>query len=131
MKSTLSHMLKELRLSGLMHSLEVRLQEATSNRLSHTEFLELILQDEMAVRDERQIERRTRAACFRDQKTLEEFDWDFNRSIRRKLFFDLASGEFVRKHRDVLLVGPPGVGKTQPTQYPSGDRGMRGQNYGH
>ena len=116
MKSTLSHMLKELRLSGLMHSLEVRLQEATSNRLSHTEFLELILQDEMSVRDERQIERRTRAACFRDQKTLEEFDWDFNRSIRRKLFFDLASGEFVRKHRDVLLVGPPGVGKSHLAQ---------------
>ena len=116
MKSTLLHMLKELRLSGLMNSLEVRLQEATSNRLTHAEFLELILQDEMSVRDERQIERRTRTACFRDQKTLEEFDWDFNRTIRRKLFFDLASGEFVRQHRDVLLVGPPGVGKSHLAQ---------------
>jgi DNA replication protein DnaC len=116
MKSTLTHMLKELRLSGLMNSLEVRLQEATSNRLTHAEFLELILQDEMSVRDERQIERRTRTACFRDQKTLEEFDWDFNRTIRRKLFFDLASGEFVRQHRDVLLVGPPGVGKSHLAQ---------------
>lgn len=111
MKSTLTHMLKELRLSGLMNSLEVRLQEATSNRLTHAEFLELILQDEMSVRDDRQVDRRIRAACFRDQKTLDEFDWDFNRTIRRKLFFDLASGEFVRQHRDVLLVGPPGVGK--------------------
>lgn len=116
MKSTLTHMLKELRLSGLMNSLEVRLQEATSNRLTHAEFLELILQDEMSVRDERQIERRTRTACFRDQKTLEEFDWDFNRTIRRKQFFDLASGEFVRQHRDVLLVGPPGVGKSHLAQ---------------
>jgi DNA replication protein DnaC len=116
MKSTLCQMLKELRLSGLINSLEVRLQEATSNRLTHAEFLELILQDEMSVRDERQIERRTRTACFRDQKTLEEFDWDFNRTIRRKLFFDLASGEFVRKHRDVLLVGPPGVGKSHLAQ---------------
>lgn len=116
MKSTLAHMLKELRLSGLMNSLEVRLQEATSNRLTHAEFLELILQDEMSVRDDRQVERRTRLACFRDQKTLDEFDWDFNRTIRRKLFFDLASGEFVRQHRDVLLVGPPGVGKSHLAQ---------------
>lgn len=59
---------------------------------------------------------RTRLACFRDQKTLDEFDWDFNRTIRRKLFFDLASGEFVRQHRDVLLVGPPGVGKSHLAQ---------------
>ena len=116
MKSTLLHMLKELRLSGLMNSLEVRLQEATSNRLTHAEFLELILQDEMSVRDDRQVERRTRLACFRDQKTLDEFDWDFNRTIRRKLFYDLASGEFVRQHRDVLLVGPPGVGKSHLAQ---------------
>ena len=99
-----------------MNSLEVRLQEATSNRLTHAEFLELVLQDEMSVRDERQIERRTRTACFRDQKTLEEFDWDFNRTIRRKRFFDLASGEFVRQHRDVLLVRPPGVGKSHLAQ---------------
>ena len=99
-----------------MNSLEVRLQEATSNRLTHAEFLELVLQDEMSVRDERQIERRTRTACFRDQKTLEEFDWDFNRTIRRKRFFDLASGEFVRQHRGVLLVGPPGVGKSHLAQ---------------
>ena len=54
MKSTLTNMLKDLRLSGLMNSLEVRLQEATSNRLTHAEFLELILQDELSVRDDRQ-----------------------------------------------------------------------------
>lgn len=116
MKSSLSHMLRELRLSGLLNSLDVRLQEATSNRLTHSEFLELILQDEMSVRDDRQVERRTRQACFRDQKTLEDFDWDFNRSIRRKQFFDLASGEFVRHRRDVLLAGPPGVGKSHLAQ---------------
>ncbi len=116
MKSPLTNMLKDLRLSGLLNSLEVRLQEATSNRLTHAEFLELILQDEMSVRDDRQVERRTRLACFRDQKTLDEFDWDFNRTLRRKQFFDLASGEFARQHRDVLLVGPPGVGKRHLAQ---------------
>ena len=96
--------------------MEVRLQEATANQLNHAEFLELVLQDELAVRYERMVARRTRAASFREQKTLEDFDWDFNRSVKRKQIFDLAAGEFVRKRRDVLLLGPPGVGKSHLSQ---------------
>jgi DNA replication protein DnaC len=116
MNATLAEMLKKLRLSGLAGSLEVRLQEAVSNRLSHAEFLELVLQDELAVRQDRLVERRTRAASFRDQKTLQDFNWDFNRTIKKKQVFDLAAGEFLRQHRDVLLVGPPGVGKSHLCQ---------------
>lgn len=114
--TSLAESLKSLRLSGLRQSLDVRLQEASSNRLSHKEFLELILADELAVRHDRLVERRRKAAAFRDQKTLEDFDWDFNRSIKRKPLFDLAAGDFVRKHKDVLLVGPPGVGKSHLAQ---------------
>lgn len=116
MNAALNEMLKTLRLSGLAASLEVRLQEAAASRLAHIEFLELILQDEMSVRGDRRIERRTRTADFRDQKTLEDFDWDFNRTIKRKPIFDLATGEFVRQHRDILLVGPPGTGKSHIAQ---------------
>ena len=116
MTARLTEALKTLRLSGLMSGLDVRLQEAGANRLSHAEFLELVLQDELAVRHDRSIERHTRAACFREQKRLEDFDWDFNRSVKRKQVFDLAAGEFVRRHRDVLLVGPPGVGKSHLAQ---------------
>jgi DNA replication protein DnaC len=116
MNTKLADMLKQLRLSGLSSTLEVRLQEATANQLNHAEFLELVLQDELAVRYERLVDRRTRAASFRDQKTLEDFDWDFNRSVKRKQIFDLAAGEFVRQHRDVLLLGPPGVGKSHIAQ---------------
>jgi len=112
----LSEALKRLRLSGLAESLDVRLQEATANRLEHLEFLELILQDELAVRQQRLIARRTKAASFRDQKTLEDFDWDFNCSIRRKQVFDLAAGGFLRERKDVLLVGPPGTGKSHLAQ---------------
>jgi DNA replication protein DnaC len=97
-------------------SLEVRLQEAAANRLDHAEFLELVLADELAVRDERQIARGLKAAGFREPKTLEDFDWDFNRSIKKKPIFDLAAGGFVRQHRDVLLAGPPGVGKSHLAQ---------------
>jgi len=112
----LSDSLKKLRLSGLSESLDVRLQEATANRLGHLEFLELVLQDELAVRRQRLVDRRIKAASFRDQKTLEDFDWDFNRSIKRKPVFDLAAGGFLHQRKDVLLIGPPGTGKSHLAQ---------------
>lgn len=114
--TTLDTTLKQLRLSGLMQTLDVRLQEAAANRLSHAEFLELICQDELNVRQERQINRRTKAADFRALKTLEDFDWSFNPSIHKKDIFDLATGKFIREAKDVLFLGPPGVGKTHLAQ---------------
>jgi DNA replication protein DnaC len=112
MNEALRKTLKQLRLSGLLESLEIRLQEAAGNGLSHGEFLELILQDELAVRSNRQLERRVRAAEFRERKSLEDFDWSFNPSIPRKQIYDLASCRFLREGRDVLWLGPPGVGKS-------------------
>jgi len=105
-------MLRQLRLSGLVESLEVRLQEAAGHGLNHAEFLELVLQDELLVRGDRLVQRRVKAAQFRDLKTLDHFDWSFNPSIHKKQVFDLATCRFVREQRDVLLLGPPGVGKS-------------------
>jgi DNA replication protein DnaC len=104
--------LRKLRLSGLAQTLDVRLQEAASHNLSHAEFLELILQDELFVRDERQINRRVKAAAFRELRPLDEFDWSFNPSLPKKPVFDLATCRFVRENRDVLIIGPPGTGKS-------------------
>jgi DNA replication protein DnaC len=112
MTESLRSALKQLRLSGLLESLEVRLHEAAGNNLNHVEFLELILQDELAVRADRQLQRRVKAAQFREHKTLDDFDWSFNPSIKKKQVFDLAACRFVREARDVLLIGPPGVGKS-------------------
>jgi DNA replication protein DnaC len=108
--------LRRLRLSGLSESLEVRLHEAASHHLNHLEFLELILQDELAVRGDRLLQRRIKAAGFRELKTLDDFDWAFNPSIKKKQVFDLATGHFIREHRDVLWLGPPGVGKSHLVQ---------------
>jgi len=112
MNERLLSMLRELRLSGLAENLEVRLQEAAGHQLSHDEFLELILQDEILIRQERQIARRTKAALFREVKPLDQFDWSFNPSIPKKQIFDLATCRFVRERRDLLFLGPPGVGKS-------------------
>jgi DNA replication protein DnaC len=116
MNDNLRQALKQLRLSGLLESLEVRLHEASSHHLNHVEFLELILQDELAVRSDRLLKRRIKAAGLRELKTLDDFDWAFNPSIKKKQVFDLASCHFIRGRRDVLWLGPPGVGKSHLVQ---------------
>ena len=95
-----------------METLDVRLQEAAGHQLGHAEFLELVLQDELLVRSERLIQRRVKAAQFRELKPLDEFDFAFNPSIHKKQIFDLATCRFIREARDVLFLGPPGTGKS-------------------
>jgi len=116
MNATLSDALKRLRLSGLARVLDIRLQEAVGAQLSHAEFLELILADELIIRHERLMARRTKAAGFRDLKTLEDFDWRFNPSVSRRALYDLATCAFLRERRDILFIGPPGVGKSHLAQ---------------
>jgi DNA replication protein DnaC len=116
MSESLRSALKQLRLSGCLESLDVRLHEAAGNALNPAEFLELLLQDELAVRSDRQVRRRVKSAQFRELKTLDDFDWSFNPSIKRKQVFDLATCRFVRESRDVLFLGPPGVGKSYLVQ---------------
>ncbi len=66
----------------------------------------------LAVLLDRQMQRRVKAAQFREVKALDQFDWSFNAAIPKKPIFELATCNFVRDHRDVLLLGPPGVGKS-------------------
>ena len=97
MNERLVSMLHDLRLSGLAQTLDVRLQEAAGHQLNHAEFLELIFQDELLVRQERLIARRVKAALFREVKPLDQFNWSFNPSIQRKQIFDLATCRFIRE----------------------------------
>jgi len=108
--------MRKLRLSGMSQTLEVRLQEAAGNRLGHVEFLELVLQDELVVRADRLVDRRVKSAAFREQKTLEDFDWQFNPSVKKRLIYELATCQFIHQGKDVLLLGPPGTGKSHLAQ---------------
>ncbi|MBM3965378.1 MAG: hypothetical protein FJ308_09980 [Planctomycetes bacterium] len=116
MSDAISPLLTKLRLSGLGASLEVRLHEAASSGLTHREFLELVLQDELMIRNDRLIQRRINAAGFRDIRRLEDFDFSFNTSIKKNKIFDLATCKFIREKRDALFLGPPGTGKSHLAQ---------------
>jgi DNA replication protein DnaC len=116
MTQTLKQHAQNLRLSGLLNSLELRLQEAEANRLPYAQFLELILQDEIHVREQRTILRRNKTADFRETRSLDNFDFSFNPSVNRAQIYELAACHFIRQCRDVLLIGPPGVGKSHLAQ---------------
>ena len=116
MNQQLKSALKRLNLSGLMATLEMRLSESMGNQLSHVEFLELIVNDEIAVREDRAIARRLKAARFRELKSIEDFDFSFNPRINRRDIMELATCRFIREHRDILFTGPPGVGKSHLAQ---------------
>src|SRR5438105_14605043 len=116
MNNTLKQHAQTLHLSGLLDSLELRLQEAEANRLPYAQFLELLFQDEINVRHQRMIARRHKLADFREPRSLENFDFSFNPGINRARIYELAACHFLRQRRDVLLVGPPGVGKSHLVQ---------------
>ena len=114
--TAIANQARQLRLSGLLTTLELRLQEARSHDLTHEEFLSTIFTDELNIRKQRTIARRTKAATFREARTLEDFDFTFNPTIKRPQIYDLAAGGFIEQARDLLLLGPPGVGKSHLAQ---------------
>jgi DNA replication protein DnaC len=109
--------LRQLRLSGMADALSARLVEAQAERMAPIDLISRLIQDELLRRQDRLIERRIKNAQFRDGgKTLDNFDFDFNKKMNRKLVFELATGRFVTQHEDVFFLGPPGTGKSHLAQ---------------
>jgi len=108
--------LKKLRLSGVMKTLDLRKRQALDEDLGHEEFLYRLLQDEVERRDSKQTEARMRRANFETTKRLEDFEFTFNPKIPKQRIVDLAACHFVDKHANVLLIGPTGVGKSHLAQ---------------
>ena len=108
--------LKRLRLSGILQSLDVRTREAADDSLSHTEFLYRLLQDEVSRRDQKGLDLRLRRAAFDELKVIEDFDFTFNPRLPKAKLVDLSTGHFIQRHEAVILVGPTGVGKSHLAQ---------------
>jgi len=107
----LSH-LKALKLSGMAESVELRLKEAQSNDLNFSEFLGMILTDELQVRANRKLERLLLRAHAEPNKTIESFDFSFSPSLKASMVRELASCRFIEKGENVFFLGPTGTGKT-------------------
>ena len=109
----LARTLKQLRLSGMADVLETRLVQAQAEKLVHLDFLASLVGDELTRRQDRLLSKRLKEAAFRDVgRTLDSFDFDFNKKMNRKLVFELATARFVAQHEDALFLGPPGTGKS-------------------
>lgn len=109
-------MLKQLRLSGILDSIESRNRQAIEEQFSYMDFLAIVIQDEVARRSQKRLASAVRRANFRNQKTLEEFDFSFNPAINRALIMEIASCRFMEEKVSVLIVGPCGTGKSHIAQ---------------
>ena len=116
LKQHLIPKLKALRLSGVLDTLDVRTQQAVAEQWTYGDFLERLLEDEVERRGQKQLTLRLRRATLNTSKTLETFDFTFNAGLNRSLIYELATGNFIREHRNVLLCGPTGVGKSHLSQ---------------
>ena len=108
--------LKQLRLSGILDSLEARNRQALDGKLAYTEFLSLLIQDEVARREQKKFQTRLRRATFRTAKTIEQFDFERLPKLNRTLVHELATGRYLTERSPVLIVGPCGTGKSHLAQ---------------
>jgi len=109
-------MLKQLRLSGILDSLELRNRQAIEEKFAYTDFLAMLIQDEVARRTQRKLTMAVRRANFRNHKTIEDFDFSFNPKINRAQVVDLATCRFMEEKACVLIAGPCGTGKSHLAQ---------------
>ena len=108
----LTPVLKKLRLSGVLKTLDLRTKEAVDENMSHSEFLFRLCTDEVERREAKQLDLRLRRANFESVKPIDEFKWSFNPEIPKAKIIDLATCHFVERRDNAILIGPTGVGKS-------------------
>jgi DNA replication protein DnaC len=104
--------LRQLRLSGMLETLDLRAAQAVERQLAPVEFLALLLDDELERRNQSRLARRLTQSGCDSQKTLAHFDFTAAPGVNRILIQDLSTCTFITRHENILLCGPTGVGKS-------------------
>jgi DNA replication protein DnaC len=112
----LNTILKQLRLSGVLDSLKQRNREAIDGQLAYSEFLAILLHDEVARRDQKKLGERLVRAGFGLGKTLKAFNFDLLPKLNRARIHALATGRYIDEKVAILMVGQTGVGKSHIAQ---------------
>ena len=110
--ATLATRLRRLRLGAMADMVEAQNDASLRGKHSFLEFLEHLVDGEIASRDNKGLSKRIKAARFPVPKRIEEFDFDFQPKLDVRLVKTLASCDFIQKKQNVILVGQPGTGKT-------------------
>lgn len=116
LRHQLTPQLKQLRLSGILETLDARHRQAVDGKWSYVEFLSRLVEDEVERRAQKQLALRLRRSTVNTTKTLEAFDFNFNPSLNRQQVLHLASCEYIRQQRNLLICGPTGTGKSHLAQ---------------
>ena len=116
LKPQLSNQLRGLRMSGVLETLNARERQAIDGQWSYLEFLSRLLEDETERRAQKQLTQRLRRGALNTTKTIEGFDFQFNSGLNRQQILQLAVCDYIHQHRNLLICGPTGVGKTHLAQ---------------
>lgn len=112
----LENKMRSLKLNGMLDTLELRLTQAQKDGLGFTQFLELLLEDEVQCRANKRLTGRITKARFEEAKSLEEFNFHFNPKVPTQYIHDLATCRFIERKESIIFCGPVGVGKTHLAQ---------------
>lgn len=119
--------LKRLKLPGMADNLDRRASEAEQAKLGYLEFIATLVQDEVASRDSNSFQKRLKTAGFTTRMTFESFDFDFNSAVLpAPALRDLASCRFIDQRRNLVIAGPPGIGKSHIAQALGHEAARRG-----
>ena len=108
----LERSLRALRLSGMTATLHTRALQVAQQQMDFIEAFSALVQDELDRRRSRLLERRFALSGLPERKDLKDFDWTYNPKLPKRELLELATLKFIAAHQDVLLPGPPGLGKS-------------------